>query len=633
MPRADVLPLLMRFPCKDEAARVAWWFDRPDLLSQDAGVIAAVAPLVDETSKKDPLTCFTEVQTALAAVDLDWRDDNAPSSTGPCDADLALARTYYEDVLTDQEQRRAVRPSLNRALVSSGRRDLPACLLATSEVRRAYLRTLGLHDGPADEHTATVAATSGDLPFIVNDGAVLLLEMFPCQAEMRRIAWWAARPDIYDRGLLGLKATPAVYWLKQGPVTDDPVACLGVVEDAVAALGLDWHAITPPLDGACDEDFALATSYFDGVFDGRLQVAALPALNRATIARHRDDQRTCLLSSAEVRRIYLSAVAENEAVRSEVPEMIELPHVPFPVRTRALSLLQRFPCDAERRRAAWWFDRPELLPSEPASRLLPPEAEHDPIRCFTMMRAALARTDLDWSASNPPPPGATCNADIALASAYFDRALDPGVQRRVRGSFGRALAAVRRGHHARCLIAVATVRRAYLDALGADVATNESTISALPEPGFRVREAAISFLERFPCAAEIRRATSWAERSELLPHPSAAMGEAALARLEGARTDPIACLVEAQAVIAALGIERNTATNSLLDGASCTEDLRLARTYHDAVFEGQLRVKAGAALEEAAQADREGDPRRCSVASAAVRQLYLATAGALTPLP
>ena len=459
------MPLLVRFPCAAETARVQAWIGSSDLVARRPEAVAAATTILEGLDARNLIACFVDVQAATSALDLDWRRENPPPK-GECGADLALAEAYFDEALTD-ELRVAVRPSLNRAAIASARSDAPTCLLAASAVRRTYLRALGAVEARSE---LDQSAVGGDLPFRVREAAVPLLEQFPCEAERQRISWWLERPDLLPRGPAADSAADLALNPWPGP-WEDPIACFERAEAAVAALGLDWREADPPPSRAvCEPDLGLARVYMGQVFDEHRRTAVRPHLDQAVAMQQQGDHQACLLAAAEVRRTYLYAVGARDREPAQSSAQTRLAGVPFAVRTDALPLLDQFPCQAEARRVAWWFDRPELASRGPTAAAVVPTVLSDvsdlsAVACFSAIQQALDTIDLDWRGAHTPPPGAACDVDLELATAYFDTVFDEPLQRRTQSNVDLAIAARQEGDHTACLLATAGVRRTFLDAV------------------------------------------------------------------------------------------------------------------------------------------------------------------------
>ena len=466
-PRPESIPLLREFPCARELDRLSWWLDRPDLLERRADARQAFDRMLAGIRHASPITCFGEVERMQDVLALDWRASNPPPSA-PCGPDLELAAAYYDDVFDDSLRAKAL-PLLNGATIAEARKDQIGCLLAAAAVRRTYHAALG---DPTPFEPVTSAAPAPR--FRVHPEQVPVLDRFPCEAEASRLAWWDARLDL-DRDAEG---RAAVARMVHEASVKDPIVCFDEAQAAVDALGLDWRPENPPPAASCEADLVLAAAYYDEAFDDRLRATTLPLLNGAVVAAARNDPAACLLAAAAVRRTYLAAAGIPGAPGAEAaaaPPGPAAAAAPFRIRPEAVPLLDRFPCAAEAQRLAWWVDRPDLLASTPTTdgpvaRALREAAVKDPIDCLLDVQAAADALSLDWSRANPPPL-APCDPDVALATVYFDRVFDEPLRDRARADLGRMVQAVQQQDHVSCLLAAASIRRTYVDAVGAAALT------------------------------------------------------------------------------------------------------------------------------------------------------------------
>ena len=140
-PRPDRAELLLRFPCRAEAERLAWWFDRPNLAPRGPEATPAAQKALAGLIDKSPVQCFADMEAALRTVDLDWRPAHPPPPA-PCEPDLELARAYATATAGDPLAS-TVTEALGRAQAALSRRDHATCLLAAAEIRRAYVLAVG----------------------------------------------------------------------------------------------------------------------------------------------------------------------------------------------------------------------------------------------------------------------------------------------------------------------------------------------------------------------------------------------------------------------------------------------------------------------------------------------------------
>jgi hypothetical protein len=135
------VPAVMNFPCRSEAARVAYWFNRGHLPDRAATVRPLVQQLTERTlvPAPSPPLCLSSALKVYEAFDVDWRPGHLPKAAASCDADLAAARSFAEGMVGSQ--RRAVAEArLGAAEAASDSGDVATCLIATSDIRRAYYR-------------------------------------------------------------------------------------------------------------------------------------------------------------------------------------------------------------------------------------------------------------------------------------------------------------------------------------------------------------------------------------------------------------------------------------------------------------------------------------------------------------
>lgn len=457
---AEAVPLVDRFPCVAEADRLAWWNARPQLSASSPDAIRALDRAVTDATVKDPVTCMGEILAATDALNLDWRNDNPPPSAS-CEADLTLAHAYY-DAAFDDALRAATLPLLNGATVANARRDSATCLLGTSAVRRAYYAATGAPPVP-DQHIDMPQAAQA--PFRIRPDVVPLLDRFPCLAEAARLAWWNDRPELLAPGA---DRTVVADALRESAVAD-PIACFARLHAASEALKLDWRPDNPPPVASCEIDLRLAATYHDDVFDDRLRAAVLPFVNDAVLANARQDIERCLLASSAVRRAYVDATGHASAPSAFTPAAVAA-SLPFRLHPDAVPLLDRFPCQAEVARLAWWTDRAGRTASDPAGADVVTRAFRDaggklPIECLVDIQSAAEALKLDWSPANLPP-NVLCDADLALAATYHDAVLYGPLVQQARPILERMFAANNAGDTVGCLQHAASVRRVYLDALG-----------------------------------------------------------------------------------------------------------------------------------------------------------------------
>lgn len=350
----------------------------------------------------------------------------------------------------------------------------------------ACAQQFGYGEAATVEPLATVSTAEGaalyarvhGLPFTPPPERIPLLERFPCQAEVDRLGWWFDRPEVVARAPGALEA---MQRLTLDLPDKRPPRCFAEVEAVLGAIELDWRADhLPPAGAPCTADLDLATTYYDRVFDEPLRAANRADLDRAVAARQAGDDGACLQAAAAVRRAYLSALRTptvEPPATAEPPAMVAPPAAvepPLatepPATVEAGGLLSRFPCRAEATRIGWWFDRPELVARGPRTppavqRLLADLDGKDPVHCRAEVETALQGFDLDWRPDHPPPAGASCEADLALAGTYYDKVFDDTLRTEVWPAHQRAVAARQADDQVACLMAAAEVRRAYVRAV------------------------------------------------------------------------------------------------------------------------------------------------------------------------
>ena len=142
---------------------------------------------------------------------------------------------------------------------------------------------------------------------------------------------------------------------------------------------------------------------------------------------------------------------------------------------RENALLDRFPCNAMATWLTSWINRPDLVQysSQAVTRLstmLQGTADKTGELCFAEAELVRRAIDLEWRGDHPPPAGAVCDADLALAATLLDRAFDDELRRRTRDMWARALAGSRAGDRLACLIATSTLIDTYRQAIGVPIA-------------------------------------------------------------------------------------------------------------------------------------------------------------------
>ena len=133
-PTDERMKLAERFPCVEEVARAAYWFDRPGGTVRDAADVAALR-LLFKAKNEGPLSCLFTYQALVKRMDMEPSQDAAAVMTGTCEGDLSSAEAYLLALGTDE----ALGKSLAEARAASAAGQTGACLLAAAEVRRSYL--------------------------------------------------------------------------------------------------------------------------------------------------------------------------------------------------------------------------------------------------------------------------------------------------------------------------------------------------------------------------------------------------------------------------------------------------------------------------------------------------------------
>jgi hypothetical protein len=135
------IPALMNYPCKAEAARVAYWFDRGHLPERASTALPLVQALMQQTNETSPPVCLAAALKVYDALDVDWRERNLPAPGGTCEVDLAAARAFA-DVIAGPANVSAAKQRLRDAEAANKSGNQAACLIATSEVRRIYYNSI-----------------------------------------------------------------------------------------------------------------------------------------------------------------------------------------------------------------------------------------------------------------------------------------------------------------------------------------------------------------------------------------------------------------------------------------------------------------------------------------------------------
>ena len=465
----DGVPLLGRFPCDEEKARIGTWFDTTWYAAKYPAAGPLVSRLMEDKYGYNPSACFADVERVLASFPLDRDPLRATDPGTVCTPDLTLADAYYDRVF-DGPLRAWTLGLVNRATIAHARGDEVTCLLAAIDVRRAYLRSLGAP--PPDSDLGLPAVSAPTPPFRVRPDTIPLLEQFPCRSEVVRMRWWGERLGAAPNGRA---ATDVLARLAQPAIFDDPIECFAEVEAARRELGLDWHAGSlPPARASCDVDLPLARAY--GKIPGIGQVGG--RVREAEAAAATGDHVACILASSDVRRAYLATLDESYATDGQIADATRDAGLPFPVFAESARLVERFPCRAEAERIAWWYDRPNVVRrggGAPAAldRLWQVASQDDPTTCLAAVLRFSTSMDLSWRHGYQPPARTTCAQDLDLAATYYNAVFNDRLRAETQGLIEQAVAARVRGEDATCMLASAAIRRVYLGAIGAPASIYE----------------------------------------------------------------------------------------------------------------------------------------------------------------
>jgi len=144
--------------------------------------------------------------------------------------------------------------------------------------------------------------------------------------------------------------------------------------------------------------------------------------------------------------------------------------VPFKVSVAGIPLVVNYPCRAEAQRIAYWFDHPQLAERDPGAeervrQFMDASLTKSGMACLAEALPAVSMMHTNWREGYPPPPGASCEHDLASGLAMLASGLDV-IVRDARETVELAVAANARGDHGSCLLQVAAVRRAFYASLG-----------------------------------------------------------------------------------------------------------------------------------------------------------------------
>ena len=137
--RPATAPVSRRFLRNWKCDGFASGWNHPNLLEQPG--CAAARQMLDQISYVDRLMDFTQVAQILSMLNLDWTPEHLPHASSQCDADLALAKAYFQTVFNDGCGLR-MRNDYDQAVTAAERGDHMGCLLHTAAIRRAYLETV-----------------------------------------------------------------------------------------------------------------------------------------------------------------------------------------------------------------------------------------------------------------------------------------------------------------------------------------------------------------------------------------------------------------------------------------------------------------------------------------------------------
>ena len=136
---------------------------------------------------------------------------------------------------------------------------------------------------------------------------------------------------------------------------------------------------------------------------------------------------------------------------------------------RRVNLAGRFPCDLERAQAARWYDQPAhgTRTAEEMSALenMIDAAGRGSIQCLSAYRQLITQLAAADNVTPFAPPAARCESELAIAEAYYGDAFDADLQRETLPSLNAARDAATQGKVDACRPSVASIRRAYFEAI------------------------------------------------------------------------------------------------------------------------------------------------------------------------
>ncbi len=245
--------------------------------------------------------------------------------------------------------------------------------------------------------------------------------------------------------------------------------------DATLTGRLKWVVMEPLF---CDQDFA--RMWFTGFAE------SLPA-------SHRDRQANVFLefiswtrpTNAELASVrYVPIVWESICIiraNLQQPAHVSTQYLPaavarlaasgpgFEATLRRVNLAGRFPCDLERAEATRWHDQPmhgtRTAQEISARKNMIEAARKGSTQCLSAYRQLTARLAAADHVSPLAPPTARCESDLAIAEAYYGDAFDEDLQRETQPSLNAAREAATQENVDACRQAVASIRRAYFEAI------------------------------------------------------------------------------------------------------------------------------------------------------------------------
>ena len=130
------LPLAVNYPCREEAQRIAYWFDRPQLAGRDPGAEERVRRFMVASQTNSGQACLAHALPAVSAMHTNWREGNLPPQSASCEHDLASGRAMLASGLDAIVH--DARETVELAVAANARGDHGTCLLQMAAVRRAF---------------------------------------------------------------------------------------------------------------------------------------------------------------------------------------------------------------------------------------------------------------------------------------------------------------------------------------------------------------------------------------------------------------------------------------------------------------------------------------------------------------